>query len=71
MPFVEKNNLFPSLKFGFLKDLGTCDALLTITNVVQKALDSGCEVHIFGLNFIVIFDRVSHEFLGLELFKLC
>ena len=36
--FTEKNNLFPNLQFGFQEDLGTCDALLTITNFVQKAL---------------------------------
>ena len=43
--FTEKNNLFPGLQFGFRKGLGTCDdALFDISNVVQKALVSGCEV---------------------------
>ena len=37
--FAEKKNLFPNLQFGFRKGLGTCDALPTITNFVQKALD--------------------------------
>ena len=37
--FAETNDLFPSLQFGFRKDLGTCDALLTITSAVQKSLD--------------------------------
>ena len=36
--FAEKKNLFPHLHFGFRKGLGTCDALLTITNFIQKAL---------------------------------
>ena len=49
--FAEKRNLFPNLQFGFCKGLGTCDALLTIINFVQKALDSGCEVHMVGLDF--------------------
>ena len=61
--FAEKKNLFPHLQFGFHKGLGTCDALLTITNFVQKALDCGCEVRIVCLDF----DRVNHKAL---LFKL-
>ena len=55
--FAEKNNLFPSMQFGFRKGLGTCDALLTITDVVQKALDSGFEVRMVGLDFSAAFDR--------------
>ena len=39
--FAEENDLFPSPQFGFRKGLGTCDALLTIINVIQNALDSG------------------------------
>ena len=65
--FAEKNNLFLSLQFGFRKGLGPYDALLTITNVVQKALDSDCEVRMVGLDFSAAFDHVNHEAL---LFKL-
>ena len=43
--FAEKKNLFSNLQFGFHKGLDACDALLTITNFVQKELDSGCEVY--------------------------
>ena len=42
--YAESNNFFPNLQFGFRKGLGACDALLTTSNVVQKALDSGHEV---------------------------
>ena len=59
--FAEKRNLFPNLQFGFRKGLGTCDALLTITNFVQKALDSGCKVRMVGLDFSAAFDRVNHK----------
>ena len=55
--FAEKKNLFPNLQFGFRKGLGTCDALLTITNFVQKALDCGSEVRMVGLDFSAAFDR--------------
>ena len=57
--FAEKRNLFPNLQFGFRKGLGTYDALLTITNFVQKSLDSGCKVRMVGLDFSAAFDRVN------------
>ena len=65
--FAEKKNLFPHLQFHFRKGLGTCDALLTITNFVQKALDCGCDVCMVGLDFSSAFDHVNHKAL---LFKL-
>ena len=65
--FAESNHLFPNLQFGFRKGLGACDALLTISNVVQKSLDSGHEVRLVGLDFSAAFDRVNHEAL---IFKL-
>ena len=65
--YAESNNLFPNLQFGFRKGLGTCDALLTISNTVQKALDLGQEVRMIGLDFSAAFDRVNHKAL---LFKL-
>ena len=68
--FAEKGNLFPSLQFGFCKGLGTCDALLTITNFVQKALGSGCEVCIVGVDFSAAFDRVNHKALVFKLRQL-
>ena len=68
--FVKKRNLFLSLQCGFCKGLGTCDALLTITSFVQKALDSGCEVRLVGLDFSAAFDRVNHKALIFKLRKL-
>ena len=68
--FAEKRHLFPNLQFGLCKGLGACDALLTITNFVQKALDSGCEVHMVGLDFSAAFDRVNHKVLVLKLRQL-
>ena len=65
--YAESNNLFPNLQFGFRKGLGACDALLTISNLVQRALDHGQEVRMIGLDFSSAFDRVNHKAL---LFKL-
>ena len=68
--FAEKRNLFPNLQFGFCKGLGTCDALLTITNFFHKSLDCGCEVHMVGLEFSAAFDRVNHKALIFKLRQL-
>ena len=67
--FAEKKNLFPH-QFGFRKGLGNCDALLTITNFVQKALDCGCEVRMVGLDLSAAFDRVNHKALIFKLRQL-
>ena len=67
--FAEKRNLFPNLQFGFRKGLGACNAL-TITNFVQKVLDSGCKVHMVGLDFSAAFDRVNHKALVFKLRQL-
>ena len=68
--FAEKKNLFPNRQFGFCKGLGTCGALLTITNFVQKALDCGCKVRMVGLDFSAAFDRVNHKALIFKLRQL-
>ena len=68
--FAEKKYLFPHLQFGFRKGLGTCDAILTIINFVQKALDFGCEVHMVGFDFSAAFDRVNPKALIFKLRQL-
>ena len=68
--FAELNRLFPSLQFGFRKGLGTCDALLTISTIVQRSLDSGQEVRLVGLDFSAAFDRVNHKALIFKLRQL-
>ena len=59
--FAEKNNFFPNIQFGFRKGLSACDTHLTITNFFQKAMDSGCEVCMVGLDFSSAFHRVNHK----------
>ena len=68
--FAEKKNLFPHLQFGFRKGFGTFDALLTITNFVQKALDCGCKVCMVGLDFSATFNCVNHKALIFKLRQL-
>ena len=60
--YAESNHLFPSRQqFGFSKGLSACDAVLTISDRVQRALDSGSEAHMVGLDFSAAFDRVNHK----------
>ena len=67
---AEKKNLFPYLQFGSCKGLGACDALLTITQFVQKSLDCGCEVCMVGLVFSFAFHHVNHKTLTFKLRQL-
>ena len=59
--FVESNDMLPNLQFGFRKGRGTCDALLTISSELQKALDCGHEARMVGLDFSAAFDMVNHS----------
>ena len=68
--FAEVNNLFPNQQFGFRKGLGACDAVLTISDRVQRALDSGFEARMVGLDFSAAFDRVNHNALIYKLRQL-
>ena len=65
--YCEAEGFLPKGQFAYRKGLGTCDALITITHELQRALDSGAEARLVQLDFSAAFDRVSHE--GL-LFKL-
>ena len=68
--FAEVNNLFPNQQFGFHKGLGACDAVLTISDKVQRALDFGFEARMVGLDFSAAFDRVNHNALIYKLRQL-
>ena len=58
--FLESNSLLPSFQFSCLRGLGTRDALLTLSHLLQVALDRGMEGRLVQLNFLATFDRVSH-----------
>ena len=65
--FFERRDILPPTQFAFRKGLGTCDALLHISHVIQAALDSGSEARVMQLDFSSAFDRVNHAAI---LFKL-
>ena len=68
--FAEINNLSPNQQLGFRKGLGACDAVLIICDKVQRALDSGFEARMVGLDFSAAFDRVNHNALIYKLRQL-
>ena len=61
---------FPINNLAFVKVLVTCDAVLTISDRVQRALDSGFEARMVGLDFSAAFDRVNHNALIYKLRQL-
>ena len=65
--FCKKCGLLPGAQFAYRKDVGCTDALLTISDYLQKFLGAAMESYIAQLNFSAAFDRVTHS--GL-LFKL-
>ena len=66
--FMERSGVLPTTQFAYRKGLGTCDALLYVSDVLQSALESGQEARIVKIDFSAAFDRISHQ--GI-LYKLC
>ena len=59
--FCERSGSFPAAQFAYRKGLGCTDALLTISQQLQQALDCGQEFYLVQLDFSAAFDRVSHD----------
>ena len=66
--FMEHCGVLPTTQFAYQKGLGTCDALLCMSHILQSALESGQEARIVQIDFSAAFDRVNHH--GI-LYKLC
>lgn len=50
-------------QFGYCKGLGTCDALLSISAVLQCAFDESTEACTVDVDFYVAFHCVNHKHL--------
>ncbi len=59
--YLERSGSLPRTQFAYRKGLGTCDALLTVSHMVQRVLDCGGEARIVQLDFSAAFDRVNHS----------
>ena len=60
--------MLPTTQFAYRKGLGTCDALLCVSHILQSALESGQEARIVQIDFSAAFE--SFNILGI-LYKLC
>ena len=59
--FWRVSGILPDSQYGFRKGLGTTDALLHASHVLQSALDHGHEAKIVQIDFSAAFDRVNHK----------
>ena len=57
---LKSNSVLPPSQLSYKIDLGTLDALLTLSHHLQVALERSMEGTLVQLNFSVAFDRVSH-----------
>ena len=60
--------MIPTTQFAYWKGLGSCDALLCVSDTLQSALESGQEAGIVQVDFSAAFNRVNHQ--GI-LYRLC
>ena len=59
--YLERSGFACPNQFAYRKGLGTCDALLTVSEICQKALDAGHEIRLIQIDFSAAFDRVNHD----------
>ena len=56
---MARSDVLPTTKFAYWKGLGTCDALLCMSHILQSAWDSGQKARIVQIDFGAAFDRVT------------
>ena len=66
--FTKISGAFPSTQFAYRQGLGTCDALLWVSQTLPSAFKSGQEARIVQIDFSAAFDRVNNKAI---LYKLC
>ena len=59
--FIERSGVLPTTQFPYRKGLGTCDALLCVSQTLQSVLERGQEARIVQIDFRASFDRVNHH----------
>ena len=51
---MERSGMLPTTQFAYRKHLGTCDALLYLSNTLQSELESGQEARIVQIGSVQI-----------------
>ena len=59
--YLEKNQILYNKQYAYRKNLGTCDALLNLTNILQTNLEQGQESRVVQIDFSAAFDLVNHK----------
>ena len=54
--FMECSYVLPTTQFAYRKGLGTCDALLCVSQALQSVLESGQEARIVLIDFSAAFE---------------
>ena len=57
---MECCGVLPTTQFAYREGLGTCDALLCLSHILQSALESGKDAWNVQIYFSAAFDRVNH-----------
>ena len=65
---ITRNNIFHNKQFGFRNNLSTLHSILSITDLAQRAIDSGAYSCGIFLDLRMAFDTVDHKIL-LEKFQ--
>ena len=58
---MEPSGVLPTTQFAYWKGVGTCDALLRLSQTLQSALENEQEAEILTI-YSAAFDRVNHQF---------
>ena len=64
---LEGSSLLDPSQLFYLKGLGICNVLLTLSHYLQIALNRGMEGRLVQLNFSTAFDKVRHRALFYKL----
>lgn len=67
--FIKKNKILSKMQYGFMKKIGTKDALNFITNIIYEKLDKSTPIAVTFLDLAKAFDTVNHVILLDKLYR--
>ena len=65
---MKRSGVIPTTQFAYRKGLGTCGALLNMSNTLQSELGSILEARLVEIDFSSAFETANHP--GIQ-YKLC